>query len=199
VTSAGTPLCASFAGGVDRVTVSNRSADAAQRYDGSDAGYVVVRETAGARILHVSGFSTGAAARLGRYSLVVEHTIDLEALTVTDGSFALTAADGDVLRGVHEGRASLGHEPGIVLYAAVGTVTEAEGRFAGASGRLAFAAVADLATAAFGQTIAVALIPKEASLWEPFAPRQDYQGGDADTAARFDRSQRTRKELSDGQ
>ncbi len=180
--------------------MNQRPPNGVRRYKGSDTGYVVVRETADSGILHVSGFSTGAAARLGRYAFVVEQTIDLEALTLTDGSFALTAANGDVLRGLHGGLASLGSEPGIVLYAAVGTVTDGEGRFAGANGQLALVAVADLATAAFRQTISVVLFRDGAALCKPFAPRDDDGGDDdADTAARIDSRPRLRKELSDGQ
>lgn len=131
-------------------------------FEGSDSGYVLVSETSDPQVVRMQDFSTGAAKYFGKYSLVASHTVNLATLEVNGGSFACTAADGDELRGTYYGRARLDDQPGVIGFEATAQVTGGKGRFAGATGRLIFVAIADLATGEFTQRVTgtVSTVPR---------------------------------------
>lgn len=120
---------------------------------GSANGYVIVSPTDDPLVVLAQGFGTGRATGLGRYSLVAQERIQRDTLTVTGGSFALTAANGDAIYGTYTGRAARDGVPGVVSIEASGPVTGGVGRFAGATGRLALTRSVDLATGEFSETL----------------------------------------------
>lgn len=117
------------------------------------SGYVIASPTGDPLVLLAQEFGTGRAASLGKYSLVAEERIHLDTLDVTSGSFALTAADGDAIHGTYSGRAAREGPAGVIRIQASGLVTGGTGRFAGATGRLAFARTMDLAAGEFSETV----------------------------------------------
>jgi hypothetical protein len=89
---------------------------------------------------------TGNATHLGRYSLKGSEVINQVTFEVTDGSFTITAANGDTIFGTYAGTAAGTSDPFVITYHVTGPVTGGTGRFKGASGELTWDGIANLAT-----------------------------------------------------
>lgn len=105
----------------------------------------------GGMILEVSG--TGHATRLGSYSGLYRECFDPATGAVTNGSFTLTAANGDTVFGTFGGQARPTDDPNVVAYDDPGVITGGTGRFAGARGSMTTSGSADLATGEYMGTI----------------------------------------------
>jgi hypothetical protein len=90
--------------------------------------------------------ATGIATHLGRYTLRASEVINLATLEVSDGSFKITAANGDTIVGTYAGMAAATSDPLVITYHVTGPVTGGSGRFHGAHGRLTWDGVANLGT-----------------------------------------------------
>lgn len=133
-------------------------------FEGSDSGYLIVSPAGDAQVVHTQDFGTGKATHVGKYSLVAQELIHLETLAVTEGSFTLTAANGDTISGTYAGSGAPGGEPGVVDFTASGPVTGGTGRYAGATGELTFSCIADLPAGEFSKTVSGTLsIPTSAT------------------------------------
>ena len=107
-------------------------------------------ETGGV-VLDVTG--TGHATQLGTYSSHFRECFDPATGAVTDGSFTLTAANGDTVFGTHSGQVSPTADPSVIVYDDPGVITGGTGRFAGASGSVTQSGVANLATGEYRGTM----------------------------------------------
>ena len=99
--------------------------------------------------------TTGQAAQLGEYDLVIEAVVDFRTLPPTaEGTMTFTAANGDVLAADFEGSSVL-VELGLVLITEHATIDpdSSTGRFAGASGSFTLERLADAATGVNGVTV----------------------------------------------
>jgi hypothetical protein len=122
-------------------------------FKGSDLGYFVVSPTGNPTVVLTQDFATGRATHLGKYKLVAQEFINLATLEVTDGSFTITAANGDTIYGTYSGQAAATDKPGVITYDVTGPITGGTGRFEGATGTLNFLGVADLSTGVLSETI----------------------------------------------
>ncbi|MGH2728387.1 MAG: hypothetical protein ACRDKS_15570 [Actinomycetota bacterium] len=122
-------------------------------FEGSGNGYLIVTPTRDAHVIKTQDFCTGKSSHLGKYSLVAQESIHLETLAVSEGSFTLTAANGDTISGTYAGRGTPDGEPGVIAFRASGPVTGGTGRFAGATGELTFTGVADLPAGELSQSV----------------------------------------------
>jgi hypothetical protein len=77
---------------------------------------------------------SGNATHLGRFTVTAGETVDFGTLTVTDGFFTLTAANGDTVSGTYAGHIL----PGLTGYLVSGPITGGTGRFADATGTITF-------------------------------------------------------------
>lgn len=127
-------------------------ADEQVPFRGRDAGYFVITPMGGPMVL-TQDFTTGHGTHLGAYSLVAQEDINLETLAVTNGSFTITAANGDTIYGTYSGQAEATDRPGVIRYVATGPITGGTGRFEGATGTLTFDGVADLTTLVLSETV----------------------------------------------
>ena len=107
------------------------------------------KDTFGAAVIGGSGSvietadsGSGTATHLGRFTMVAGETVDLVAMTVTNGRFTLTAASGDTISGTYSGTV----QPGLTGYLVSGPITGGTGRFAGATGTIVFDGTVDAAT-----------------------------------------------------
>jgi hypothetical protein len=108
----------------------------------------------------------GTTTLLGRFTLVIEATVDFGARPVTaTGTYTFTAANGDQLVADHTGSSAL-VRPGTVLITEHATIDpdRSTGRFAGAQGSFTVERLADAATGVGGVTTgsvngAVFLVP----------------------------------------
>ena len=98
----------------------------------------------GGIVLEVTG--TGHSTRLGTYSARYRECLDPATGAVTNGTFTLTAADGDTVFGTFSGQSGPTADPGIVTYDDPGVITGGTGRFAGAIGTADTSGHADMAT-----------------------------------------------------
>ena len=138
--------------GVLAVAAAPAAADEQVPFRGRDIGHFVVTPIGGPMVL-TEDFTNGQATHLGAYSLVAQEDINLETLAVTNGSFTITAANGDTIHGTYAGQAQLGDRPGVIRYLVTGPIAGGTGRFEGATGTLTFDGVADLATLVLSETI----------------------------------------------
>ncbi|MFL5929452.1 MAG: hypothetical protein ACJ77E_21165 [Gaiellaceae bacterium] len=109
-------------------------------------------ETGGKR-LHVTG--TGHATFLGSYTGDYRECFDPATGAATSGSFTLTAANGDKLRGTDAGQAVPAGAN--ILYDDPGVITGGTGRFAGAGGIANTSGVANLGTGEYHGTLSGAV------------------------------------------
>jgi hypothetical protein len=124
---------------------------------GSEAGTFQLLgpcETSGI-ILAVTG--TGHTNQLGNYRGDYRECLDPATGAVTDGTFTLTAANGDKVFGSYSGQAAPTNDANVVSYKDPGVVTGGTGRFAAASGTMTTSGVANLATGEYKGTIAGSL------------------------------------------
>ena len=103
----------------------------------------------GGLALEVTG--TGHATFIGRYTGRYRECFDPATGAVTDGSFTLTAENGDTLYGTYAGQAVPAGAN--VSYDDPGVITGGTGRFTGASGNANTTGVANLATGEYRGTI----------------------------------------------
>jgi len=122
-------------------------------FRGRDAGYFVITPTSDPTVVLTEDFTNGHGTHLGNYQLVAREDINLATLAVTNGSFTITAANGDTIFGTYSGQAEAADRPGVIRYLATGPVTGGTGRFEGATGTLTFDGVADLATLVLSETV----------------------------------------------
>jgi hypothetical protein len=108
-------------------------------------------ETSG-MILEVTG--TGNTTELGNYSGRYRECLDPATGAVPDGTFTLTAANGDKVFGTYGGQALPTDNPSVVTYEDPGVITGGTGRFAGAGGTMSTSGLANLATGEYSGTIA---------------------------------------------
>ena len=106
----------------------------------------------GGMILEVTG--SGHSTRLGNYSGRYRECLDPATGAVTNGTFTLTAANGDKVFGTYSGQAVPTDDPNVVTYDDPGVITGGTGRFAGASGSMNTSGRANLATGEYSGTIA---------------------------------------------
>jgi hypothetical protein len=103
----------------------------------------------GGLALEVTG--TGHATFIGRYTGRYRECFDPATGAVTNGSFTLTAENGDTLYGTYAGQAAPAGAN--VSYDDPGVITGGTGRFTGASGNANTTGVANLATGEYQGTI----------------------------------------------
>lgn len=113
---------------------------------GRDAGHFIAVATSSPTVVVTHDVATGREKHLGKYWLVASETVDLKTLEVTHGSYTVTTANGDTIRGVYSGRGAPTKKQGVITYLVSGPVTGGTGRFAGASGSLVFDGGANLTT-----------------------------------------------------
>jgi hypothetical protein len=101
-------------------------------------------------ILEVTG--SGHATKLGNYSGRYRECLDPATGAVTNGTFTLTAANGDKVFGTYSGQAVPTDEPNVVAYDDPGVITGGTGRFAGAGGTWDTSGRANLATGGYSGT-----------------------------------------------
>jgi hypothetical protein len=106
----------------------------------------------GGMILEVTG--TGHSTQLGSYSGRYRECLDPATGAVTDGTFTLTAANGDKVFGTYGGQALPTDDPTVVSYEDPGVITGGTGRFADAGGTMKTSGLANLATGEYSGTIA---------------------------------------------
>jgi hypothetical protein len=102
-------------------------------------------------VVDVTG--TGHATLVGKYSVHYRECLFPATGAVTDGSFTLTAANGDTLSGTYAGQAVPTGDSNVIAFDDPGVITDGTGRFAGASGIAKTAGVANLATGEYTSTI----------------------------------------------
>ena len=105
----------------------------------------------GGVILEVTG--SGHATRIGSYSARYRECLDPATGAVTQGTFTLTAANGDEVFGTYGGQAGPTDEPGVVAYEDPGVITGGTGRFAGAGGTMTTSGRANMATGEYTGTV----------------------------------------------
>jgi hypothetical protein len=117
-------------------------------------GFVVPGECSGGVVVDIDG--AGWATHVGRYQYSA-----LECFNPAAGTFAgdatITAADGATLSGHYAGTVAGTNDPNVITYAEDFIVDGGTGRFAGASGHLTVDGLANLATGAYGQSLAGSL------------------------------------------
>lgn len=121
--------------------------------NGSESGTFQILgpcETSGI-VVDVTG--TGHATHVGLYSVHYRECFFPATGAVTDGSFTMTAANGDTLFGTYGGQAMPTGSPNVVTFDDPGVITGGTGRFAGARGIANTAGVANLATGEYTSTI----------------------------------------------
>jgi hypothetical protein len=101
--------------------------------------------------LDVTG--TGDGTYLGHYSAHYRECFDPATGAVTDGSFTLTAANGDMIFGTYSGHVLPTDDPNVIVFEDPGVITGGTGRFAGVSGVMTASGVANLATGNYTGTL----------------------------------------------
>ena len=102
-------------------------------------------------IVDVTG--SGHATHLGNFTTHYHECFDPATGAVTDGSFTLTAANGDTILGTYGGQVSPTGDQTVFAYDDPGVITGGTGRFAGASGTVGTSGVVNLATGEYSGTI----------------------------------------------
>jgi hypothetical protein len=108
---------------------------------GKDTTSVEVVQGSGSTIM-ATAQGVGTLTHLGNFTMVVTQTSDLATLIITNGRVTLTAANGDTVTATFSGML----QPGLVGYRVSGPITGGTGRFAGATGEIAFDGTLDPAT-----------------------------------------------------
>jgi hypothetical protein len=96
---------------------------------------------------------TGQGTQLGTYRARYRECFTPATGGVTDGSFTLTAANGDTLTGTYRGRVSTTGDPAVIAFADPGSITGGTGRFADARGTVTQSGVANLSTGEYTATL----------------------------------------------
>lgn len=122
-------------------------------FRGSDqGGFQLPGACPGGNLERVVINGTGHATQLGAYTYAATECFD-----PVSGSFAgsstLMAANGNEITGTYEGRVSVTADPDVIAYEEELEVTGGTGRFAGATGTLQVAGLANLLTLEYSQTL----------------------------------------------
>jgi hypothetical protein len=100
--------------------------------------------------------ATGEATQLGRFTLDIPHVVD-RATRIANGTYELTAANGDKVFAEFTGVASPTAIPGVLYIEETATITGGTGRFAGSSGSFTserlYDSIAGTTTGSFEGTI----------------------------------------------
>jgi hypothetical protein len=107
-------------------------------------------ETGGV-VVDVAG--SGHATHLGDFTTHYRECFVPATGAVTDGSYTLTAANGDMIFGTYGGQVSPTGDQTVFAYEDPGVITGGTGRFAGASGIVGTSGVVNLATGKYSGTI----------------------------------------------
>jgi hypothetical protein len=126
-------------------------------FKSKDAGTFTESSTNTPGVVLTQDTATGEGTRVGRYKLVASELIRLSDLSITNGHYTLTAADGSTLSGAYEGHGSATSMPGVISWDVCGPLTSGTGRFANASGAICFFGTGNLATGLFSE-ISVGLL-----------------------------------------
>jgi hypothetical protein len=125
---------------------------------GSDSGLFVTTPLEFPFVL-TQDVTTGHGTHLGKYTVVAQEIINLLTLEVTEGSFTITAANGDTIVGTYSGQAAFA-SPTLITYLVSGPITGGTGRFAGATGSITFAGSGDLVTGVLSETLTATISKK---------------------------------------
>lgn len=122
-------------------------------FKGSDqGGFQLPGACAGGGLEEVEIAGTGRATQLGAYTYTATECFDAVSGAFA-GSATLTAANGDAITGTYQGQVSGTADPDVITYQEELELTGGTGRFAGATGTLQVAGVANLLTLEYGQTL----------------------------------------------
>lgn len=122
-------------------------------FKGSDrGGFQLPGACPGGNLERVVINGTGHATQLGAYAYAATECFDPVSGAFA-GSSTLTAANGDALTGTYEGQVSVTGDPNVIAYEEELKVTGGTGRFAGATGTLQVAGLANLLTLEYKQTL----------------------------------------------
>jgi hypothetical protein len=122
-------------------------------FKGSDeGGFQLPGACAGGSLAEVVIDGTGRATQLGAYTYSATECFDAVSGAFA-GSATLTAANGDAMTGTYQGQVSGTDDPNVIAYEEELELTGGTGRFAGATGTLQVAGVANLLTLEYGQTL----------------------------------------------
>ena len=125
-------------------------------FRGSDlGGFAIVGTCPGTDpIVLTDDWGSGEGTHLGRYSFRASECVNLASFAVTNGSFTITAANGDTVRGSYAGQAAaVQGSPCDITYDVQGPVTGGTGRFQGATGHLRWKGFANLCAGTLGDEI----------------------------------------------
>jgi hypothetical protein len=124
---------------------------------GTDAGTFTYTGTTDPNVIQTSDTGTGFAVLLGKYQLTASEHINTVTLQVSNASFTIEASNGDKLFGTYSGGAQPGSAAGTVVYQVSGPITGGTGRFAGATGGIAFLGPADLNKGVFSDVVLIVI------------------------------------------
>ncbi len=128
---------------------------------GTDTGTFTYTVTNDPNVIQTSDTGAGEATHLGRYQLTAGEQINTITLQVTNGFFTLVASNGDKLFGTYSGGAQPSSTPGAVVYQVSGPITGGTGRFASATGGIAFLGPADLNKKTFADMMLIVITGKK--------------------------------------
>lgn len=131
-------------------------------FKGTDQGGFQLPGACAGGSLEVVLNGTGHATRLGAYTYAATECFDAVSGAFA-GSATLTAANGDTITGTYQGQVSVTADPDVITYQEELKLTGGTGRFAGATGTLQVAGVADLSTLAYSQTLTGAVSRPDAT------------------------------------
>jgi hypothetical protein len=123
-------------------------------FKSSDLGGFQIAGWCGLGIVLTDDWGSGTGTHIGKYTFVATECVNLATFAVTDGSWTITAANGDTVSGEYAGQAA--PAPGSacdITYDVEGPVTGGTGRFEGATGHLRWEGFANLCTRVLGDEI----------------------------------------------
>jgi hypothetical protein len=138
-------VCAAIVGIGSAATAS---ASSAIPMKATDAGSATIVGVSGS-VIHTHDTGNGVATHLGRYTLDASEDVNLATGAIMNGSFTLTAANGDKVSGTYSGHAL----PGLTGYVVSGPLTGGTGRFADATGFLVWNGTLDPVALSFTDKI----------------------------------------------
>ena len=124
---------------------------------GTDTGTFTYTGTSDPNVIQTSDTGTGEATLIGRYHLTASEEINVVTLQITNANFTIEVSNGDKLFGTYGGAAQPGSAAGTVHYQVSGPITGGTGRFAGATGSIAFLGPADLNNKTFGDVVLIVI------------------------------------------
>jgi hypothetical protein len=142
------------------------TAGAAERpFKGRIDGQFVARPMPNSTVYQSAAQAIGKSTHLGGFTKLTSDVFDI-ATGQVEGSFTMTAANGDHVTGVYSGFFVFGSEPGTFSWVLKATITGGSGRFTPATGNFVFTAN--------GQDVIMADGEVHGSYTETFDGRIDY-------------------------